>query len=75
MQVDFRQGDSPLEGDKTKHVGLISSDELLSSMCRIVHGKERLQGKEADEVAGAAGDAVEVGGAAARTRGSRGILE
>ncbi|KAL1507735.1 hypothetical protein AB1Y20_007348 [Prymnesium parvum] len=45
IEVDFRQGESPLDGDKTKHVGLIYSDPLLTEMTHFTHGSERLAGK------------------------------
>ena len=43
MQIEFKDGESPLEDGKTKYVSCFPSDELLSEMSRVFHGSERLK--------------------------------
>ena len=41
MQIEFKEGKSPLPDGKLKYTTLFSNDELLQSLCRTYHGSER----------------------------------
>ena len=45
MQIEFRNGESPLPSGSIKHVCCFPSDEIMQSMVRVCHGSERLKGR------------------------------
>jgi len=44
MQIEFKEGESPLPDGAKKYVCCFANDEILQSMVRVYHGSERLKG-------------------------------
>ena len=43
MAIEFKAGESPFEGGKTKYTSCFSSDEVLQGLVRVHHGSEQLK--------------------------------
>lgn len=43
MSIEFKEGESPLEGGKKKYTSCFANDEMLQSLVRIHHGDERMK--------------------------------
>ena len=43
LSIEFKEGLSPIEGNKTKYVSCFATDDLLQGLIRVHHGDERLK--------------------------------
>ena len=43
MSIEFKEGESPLEGGKKKYTSCFANDEMLQGLVRIHHGDERMK--------------------------------
>ena len=43
IAIEFKAGESPLEGGKTKYNSCFPSDEVLQGLVRVHHGSEQLK--------------------------------
>jgi DNA topoisomerase-3 len=43
MSIEFKEGESPLEGGKKKYTSCFANDEILQGLVRIHHGDERMK--------------------------------
>ena len=67
MSIEFKEGESPLEGGRKKYTSCFASDEMLQSLVRIHHGDERMKASSRGGRGRGRG-----GGRGGRGRGGRG---